>query len=120
MASSIQDGDVMNITAPTGGITNGTLIIQNRLAGVALNSVDAGSTVACALTGVFELDAVATGAKTMGNRAFYRTTGGQKKVSFVSGGATGSKYAIGVVWETATAAATKVKVRLIGAPLAAI
>lgn len=120
MAMCIQDGQTMSITAPTGGITNGALIVQNRTAGVALNTVAAGSAVSVALTGVFDLASVATGAKTQGNRVFYRTTGGAKKAAFASGVATGAKYTIGTVWETATAAATSVKVRLVGGPLAAI
>lgn len=120
MAMTYGDGDLMTITAPTGGITNNTLVIQNRLAGVALNTVAAGVETAVALTGVFEIPAVATGAKTMGNRVFYRTTGGVKKAVFASGAATGAKYTIGNVWETATAASTTCKVRLIGAPIMVI
>lgn len=120
MAQSIQEGEVIKVTAPTGGITNGTLVVQNRLVGVALNTVAAGADVSVALDGVFDLAAVATGAKTQGNRVFYRTTGGQKKCAFASGVATGAKYTIGTVWTTATAAATTVRVKLIGGPMAAI
>lgn len=120
MAQTIQSGEVMTITAPTGGIVNGALVVQNRTAGIALNDADAGDAVSVALTGVYTLAAVATGAKTQGNRVFYRTTGSAKKASFVSGGATGAKYTIGTVWETATAAATSVKVKLIGGPLAVL
>lgn len=120
MSQSIQDGKTFDYTAPTGGITNGRLVVVNRMAGVALNTVAAGSKVALALEGVFSLAAVATGAKTQGNRVFYRTTGSQLKCAFASGVATGAKYTIGTVWETATAASTSVKVKLVGGPLAAI
>lgn len=120
MAMTQSNGDVMHVTAPTGGITNNALVIQNRLAGVALNNADAGQSVAIALTGVFDIPAVATGAKTMGNRVFYRTTGGVKKAVFASGTATGAKYTVGTVWETATAASTTCKVKLIGTPIMVI
>jgi predicted RecA/RadA family phage recombinase len=121
MAQSLQDGNVLTVTAPTGGITNGALVVKERLAGVALNSVDAGANVAVALTGVFPLAAVATGAKAAGARVWHRTTGGQKKAVFAAAaatGASGAKLVIGNVWEAAATNATSVKVRLIGGPLA--
>lgn len=120
MAQTYSEGEVLNYTA-TGAIANGELKVINRMAGVALTSATgSGVKTAIALTGVFDLAAVATGAKTQGNRVFYRTTGSVKKAVFVSGVATGAKYTIGTVWETATAASTTCKVKLIGGPLAAI
>ena len=120
MTQSNSDGQVYNYTA-TGVVTNGQLRVINRMAGVALNAATgAGQKVAIALTGVYSLAAVATGAKTAGNRVFYRATGGVYKCAFVSGVATGAKYTVGTVWETATAASTTCKVKLIGGPLAAI
>lgn len=120
MAYSVQDGEKLQFTT-AGAVANGQLLVQNRLAGVALTSATgSGQKITLALSGVFELAAVATGAKTQGNRVFYRTTGGVFKAVFASGTATGAKYTIGNVWETATAAATTVKVRLVGGPLAAI
>lgn len=120
MAQTISEGEIFNYTT-TGAVSNGELRVINRMAGVALTSATgAGQKVALALEGVFSLTAVATGAKTAGNRVFYRTTGGVAKAAFVSGVATGAKYTIGTVWETATAASTTCKVKLIGGPLAAI
>lgn len=120
MAQTISEGMVYNYTT-TGALANGQLKIVNRMAGVALTAATgAGQQVALALEGVYDLAAVATGAKTAGNRVFYRTTGGVSKAVFASGTATGAKYTIGTVWETATAASTTCKVRLIGGPLAAI
>lgn len=117
MAQTYSKGEVLNYTA-TGAITNGELKIINRMAGVALHSATgSGVVTAIALEGVFNIASVATGAKTQGNRVFYRTTGSQKKAVFASGTATGAKHTIGTVWETATAAATTVKVRLIGGPM---
>jgi predicted RecA/RadA family phage recombinase len=47
----------------------------------------------------------------------YRSTGGQLKITTVSGVAGTGKYSVGVIWETATAAATTVKVKLHGGPI---
>jgi predicted RecA/RadA family phage recombinase len=89
------------------------------MAGVALNSATgSGQNIALALRGVFQLNSVATGVKTRGLRAMYRTTGSQLKITAVSGVATGAKMSIGTIWETATAASTTVKVRLHGGVLA--
>lgn len=120
MAQTISEGEIYNYTT-TGAVANGELRVINRMAGVALTSATgAGQKVAIALEGVYSLAAVATGAKTVGNRVFYRTTGGVLKAAFASGVATGAKYTVGTVWETATAASTTCKVKLIGGPLAAI
>lgn len=120
MAQNISDGMKINYTT-AGAVANGELLAINRTVGVALTAATAtGETIAVALEGVFDLAAVATGAKTLGNRVFMRTTGGVKKAVFASGVATGAKYTIGTVWETATAASTTCKVKLVGGPLAAI
>ena len=120
MAQTLSDGDVLNYTA-TGAVANGELKIINRMAGVALTTATgAGQVIGLALNGVFSLAAVATGVKTRGLRAMYRSTGSQMKVTTVSGVAGTGKYTIGTIWETATAASTTVKVRLHGGPLAAI
>jgi len=120
MAQTLSDGDVLNYTT-TGAVANGELKIINRMAGVALTTATgSGQSIALALEGVFSLAAVATGVKTRGLRAMYRSTGSQMKVTTVSGVAGTGKYSIGTIWETATAAATSVKVKLIGGPLAAI
>lgn len=120
MAQTIQEGERFQYTT-TGAIANGELKVINRMAGVALTAATgAGQKITLALKGVYSLAAVATGAKTQGNRVFYRTTGSQLKAVFASGAATGAKYTIGTVWETATATSTSVKVRLVGGPLAAI
>jgi predicted RecA/RadA family phage recombinase len=109
---------VTNYTT-TGAVVNGELRVINRMAGVALAAATgAGQKVALALDGVFTLAAVATGVKTRGLRAMYRSTGSQLKVTTVSGVAGTGKLAVGTIWETATAAATTVKVKLHGGPLA--
>ncbi len=120
MAQSLSDGDIINYTT-TGAVTNGELKVINRMAGVALASATgSGQSIALALKGVFTLAAVATGVKTRGLRAMYRSTGSQMKITCVSGVAGTGKYSIGTIWETATAASTTVKVKLHGGVLAAL
>ena len=129
MPQSLQQGDTLTYTT-TGAVTAGHLLTVNRLAGVALDSATgAGKKIAVALDGVFDLAAVATGAKAAGSLVGFRTTGSQLKVSAVAAACTGAawattgstlaggRYAIGHVWETATAAATTMKVKLIGGPM---
>jgi predicted RecA/RadA family phage recombinase len=135
MAQSLSEGSVFNYTAPTGGVTNGQLIVFGRMAGVALNSAAAGQKVALALDGVHSLAAIATGTKALGLPVGYRDDSGVWKVSAVAAGCTGAawsahptsgvvtygtKYVIGTIWEAAASAATSVKVRLHGGPLAAL
>lgn len=120
MSQSLQEGGVYQYTT-TGAVSNGQLLVINRMVGVALNSATgAGQKIGVALEGVFQVAAVATGAKTAGNRAFVRTTGSQYKVALLSGVATGAKYTVGTIWETATATSTTVKIKLLGGPLAFI
>lgn len=117
MAQSLSEGRTFNYTT-TGAVSNGELKVINRMAGVALNAATgSGKKIALAVEGVFSLAAVATGVKTAGLRAMYRSTGSQLKVTTVSGVAGTGKYTIGHVWETATAAATTVKVKLRGGPI---
>ena len=117
MAQTLQEGRVFQYTT-TGAVSNGQLLVINRMAGVALDSATgSGKKISVALHGVFSVASVATGAKTQGLRALYRTTGSQFKITTVSGVATGSKYIVGHIWETATAASTTVKVKLIGGPI---
>lgn len=120
MAQSLQDGKTFQYTT-TGAVVNGQLLILGRTVGVALNSATgAGQKIGVAMEGVFSVASVATGAKTAGLRAMYRSTGSQMKVTCVSGVAGTGKYTIGTIWETAATSATAVKVKLVGGPIAAI
>jgi predicted RecA/RadA family phage recombinase len=121
MAQTLSDGAIFNYTT-TGAVANGQLLVLGRMAGVALNAATgAGQSIAVAMEGVFSVASVATGAKTRGLRAMYRSTGSQLKVTTVSGVAGTGKYTIGNIWETAaTTAATTVKIKLIGGPIVPI
>lgn len=120
MAQTLSEGEVFNYTT-TGAVVNGRLLIIGRMAGVSLNAATgAGQKIALGITGVYSIASVATGVKTQGLRAMYRTTGSMLKICTVSGVAGTGKYTIGTIWETATAAATSVKVRLAGGPIVPI
>ena len=136
MAQTFSEGEVYNYTT-TGAVANGALKIIGRMAGVALNSATgAGQSIALALTGVHTLTAVATGAKATGSLVGYRTTGPANaplSVSCVAAACTGiawsatggtqkygTKYVIGTVWQGAASAATTLKVKLHGGPMAAL
>ena len=120
MAQTLSEGEVFNYTT-TGAVVNGRLVIINRMAGVSLNAATgAGQKIALGISGVYSIASVATGVKTQGLRAMYRTTGSMLKITTVSGVAGTGKYTIGTIWETATAAATSVKVRLAGGPIVPI
>ena len=59
MAQSLQDGNVFQYTT-TGAVSNGQLLVINRMAGVALDAATgAGKKISLALTGVFSVAAVA-------------------------------------------------------------
>ena len=139
MSQTLSEGEVLNYTT-TGAVKNGELKILGRLAGVALNAATgAGQVIGLAMEGVHYLQAIPTGVKTRGLPVGYRAaTGGTYGLLYVSSVATGctgvkwaahptsgvgtygTKYVVGTIWETATANATRVKVKLIGGPMPAL
>ncbi len=55
MKNFIQDGDMISVTAPAGGIASGQGIVTGSLFGVATKSAAEGESVEIATTGVYEL-----------------------------------------------------------------
>jgi predicted RecA/RadA family phage recombinase len=55
MKKFVQPGDVITVTAPTGGVTSGQLVIISALVGVASTTQPAGADVEIATEGVFDL-----------------------------------------------------------------
>lgn len=125
MAQTYSEGNVVNVTAPTGGYANGQLTVINGLPGVALTAAAAGEKVAVAVEGVFEVACATTGTAAIGTRAFYKTTTGTvKKAVFVAtGNATGvtggRAPTIGIVWQAKTSGATRttIPIKLVGGPM---
>ena len=95
MKNFIQPGDVVTVTAPTGGVTSGQLVIVSAIVGVAATTQPAGADVELATTGVFDL------AKNPPNTL---VAGGVAKVSAGSGIIT-SSGTLGVGWILAAAGA---------------
>jgi predicted RecA/RadA family phage recombinase len=124
MAQSYSEGQVVNVTTPTGGYANGQLVVINGLPGVVLETAAAGANVAVAVEGVFNVASNTAGTAAVGTRAFYSTvTGTRKRVVFATGAATGVTGArapvVGIVWEAKAsgAARTTVPIKLVGGPM---
>lgn len=104
-------GDVIDITAATGGVTSGAIHIGTNRAGIYLISATGGAVVPTALEGVFSVTKVAAtsgAAFTVLDQVFAVATGGANKAKNAGTAALG--YAV----EAATTTATTVKVKLAG------
>ena len=55
MKNYIQNGDFIDVAAPTGGVSSGDVVIIGGLIGVAQTDAEAGAPVAIAMKGVFAL-----------------------------------------------------------------
>jgi len=125
MAQSYSEGQVVNVTTPTGGYANGQLVVINGLPGVVLETAAAGAKVAVAVEGVFNVASNTAGIAAVGTRAFYSTVTGttRKRVVFATGAATGvtggRAPVVGVVWEAKASgsARTTVPIKLVGGPM---
>lgn len=112
MKNFIQDDDIIEVTAPAGGVSSGDGVLVGNLFGVACATVAAGGRVNLATEGVFELPklntaVIAEGAKVSWDSAAHRC----------DAPGTGL-YPIGVA-VAAGNGATSVKVRLDGVSTAA-
>jgi predicted RecA/RadA family phage recombinase len=108
----IQPGDTVTLTAPSGGVTSGSLIIVGTLAGVCAFDAAAGAPVEVTLTGVWQLPK-ASGAFTQGAAVSW-----DNAAHNVAAPGTG-KYPIGVCILAAATGDTVATVRLNGTPTVA-
>lgn len=108
----IQAGDVANITAATGGVTEGALWVGNDVAGVYLNSAAAGVVVPVALEGVFSIPKKAAAASAGGQISVgdfvYATSSG----AMVSLATSNKKLGVALTANTTTGSTTAVLVKL--------
>ena len=72
----IQDGMVLTLTAPTGGVTSGGPVLIGALFVVALNTAEAAAPFQGATTGVWNLTKVAAQAWTEGAAIYWDNTAG--------------------------------------------
>jgi predicted RecA/RadA family phage recombinase len=58
MKNFLQDGNVLTLPAPVGGITSGAGMVAGKFFGIASTDAAAGAPVECAVVGVYELAAI--------------------------------------------------------------
>lgn len=104
MKNYVQDGRVLDLTAPAGGLASGQAALIGGLFAVATKAAAAGVKVSMAVEGVFVLPKATGAGLTEGQKAYW--TGTQ-----ISGTASGNTL-IGHVIEDAASDATEVKVRV--------
>jgi len=107
MVNLIQDGEVFEYTAPSGGVAGGAVVVSGSLVGVANFTVLEGEVVTVNREGVYEL-AKAAVAFTQGDHLFFDTT--NKVITNVTAAA---HVYIGKAWVAATDAATTGQVVLL-------
>lgn len=113
MKSFIQNGDVITVPAPTGGITSGDGMLVGNLFGVAATTAVEGEPAEVATTGVYSLPKAASAVLALGARVSWDNTA--KAVTTPGTG----RYPIGIAVEDAGNGATMIAVRLDGIGTAA-
>ena len=74
MNNFVQPGDVIEITAPTGGVTSGALILVGGIAVVPVKTAAAGERVNAQVTGVVDLSKTEAQAWAEGERVYWDET----------------------------------------------
>jgi predicted RecA/RadA family phage recombinase len=113
MKNYIQEGRIITVTTPVGGVTSGDAIVIGALFGVASKTAAAGETVAIATVGVFDLPKLASAVIAAGDPVAWDDTA--KEVNVPGAG----RYPIGTAIEAAGNGAAIVRVRLDGVATAA-
>lgn len=113
MKNFIQNGHMITVPAPTGGIKSGSGMIVGNLFGIAVMDAVEGKNVEIATTGVFDLPKAPAAVFTLGQQVSWDATNNQV-VATVTGA-----YPIGVVTQAATNGTTMAWVRLDGVSVTA-
>jgi predicted RecA/RadA family phage recombinase len=113
MKNYIQEGRMITVAAPAGGVTSGDGVVVGALFGVASKTAAAGETVTIATIGVFDLPKLASAVIAAGDPVAWDDAAKQVNVP-----GTG-RYPIGTAIEAAGNGATIVRVRLDGVATAA-
>ena len=108
MKTFIQNGDVITVTAPTGGVASGDGVIVGSLFGIAAYDAPAGGPTEIATTGVYELPKDSLVVIAVGDRVSWDDTAKQIRLPAVG------FYPVGVATEATGSGVTAVKVRLDG------
>jgi predicted RecA/RadA family phage recombinase len=113
MKNYIQEGRMITVAAPAGGVASGDGVLVGALFGVAAKTAAEGETVTIATEGVFDLPKLASAVIAAGDRVSWDDTA--KQVNLPGTG----RYPIGIAIEAAGNGATAVRVRLDGVATAA-
>lgn len=113
MKNYIQEGRMITVAAPAGGVASGEGVVIGALFGVASKTAAAGETAAIATEGVFDLPKLASVVIAAGDAVAWDNSAKQVNVP-----ATG-RYPIGIAIEAAGNGASTVRVRLDGIATAA-
>jgi predicted RecA/RadA family phage recombinase len=113
MKNYIQEGGMITVAAPAGGVTSGNGVVIGALFGIASKTAAAGETVTLATDGVFDLPKLASAVIAAGDPVAWDDTAKQVNVPDTG------LYPIGIAIEAASNGATIVRVRLDGIATAA-
>lgn len=108
MQNYIQNGDVITVLTPAGGIASGDGLIVGNIFGVAPYSAAEGDPVELATTGVFKFPKATAAVVTVGARVAWDNTA--KNINVPGAG----RFLVGVATEAAGNGSTSVAVRLDG------
>lgn len=108
MKNYIQEGDIIGVTAPSGGIVSGEGLIVGSLFGVALHASTEGEAVEVATKGVYQLPKATAAVVAVGTRVAWDNTA--KNINLPGAG----RFLVGIATEAAGNGITSVAVRLDG------
>ncbi|WP_136646471.1 DUF2190 family protein [Tabrizicola sp. YIM 78059] len=113
MRNYLQNGQVITVSTPTGGIASGEGLIVGNIFGIAAYSAAEGDPLELATTGVYKLPKATAAVLTVGARVAWDNTA--KQVNTPGAG----RFPIGTATEVAGNGITSVAVRLDGVATAA-
>jgi predicted RecA/RadA family phage recombinase len=108
MQNYIQNGHVITVPTPTGGIASGEGLIVGSIFGIAAYSTAEGDPLELAITGAYKLPKAITAVLTIGARVAWDNTA--KNINVPGAG----RFPVGVATEAAGNGITSVAVRLDG------
>lgn len=113
MKNYIQEGRMITVAAPAGGVASGDGVVIGALFGIASKTAAEGETVTIATTGVFDLPKLASAVIAAGDKISWDDTA--KQVNVPGPG----RFPIGIAIEAAGNGVTTARVRLDGVATAA-
>lgn len=84
MINYLQPGNIIEITAPVGGVVSGAPVVVNQMIGIAAKTADAGAAVNIQITGVFTVNKVSAQAWAEGSPIYWDAA--EEKFTIVEGG----------------------------------